>query len=280
MEDETGVEERLETARRIAPVNGLYRVEPNESGEDPECAKHVLGVVFEEVVAPVDRGTEGALPVREIRGVPGQKGKTLAQSLRRAAWSEHADACSGELDGQRQPVDRSTDLRDCGCVVVPELERWDRRAHALDVEPDGIGTPYCRRRSCVLIGNAERGYAVLVLDGQPERDATRCQHSNGRACGQKVGDDRMRSAKVFEVVEDEQRRTGERGLELPGDRGDGRLLRPDCGGGRGQDVLRIRQRSEIDKDSAADFVCCGERQPRLSDTTRAGERHQAGFGPT
>jgi hypothetical protein len=167
VEDETGVEERLETARRIATVNGLHCVKRNESGEDSECAEHVSGVVLEEVVAPVDRGTERALAGREVRGVPGEQREALAQSLRRAVRSEHADARSRELDRQRKPVERSADPRDRGCVVVPELEGRDRRAHSFDVETDRSGVANGRRRSCILIRDAERRYSVLVLDRQP-----------------------------------------------------------------------------------------------------------------
>jgi hypothetical protein len=90
----------------------------------------------------------------------------------------------------------------------------------------------------------------------------------------------MRSGNVLEVVEDEQRRTVPRRLDLRGDRLDGCLLRTNCAGDRRQNVVRVRKRSEVDEESAANLVCNREGKPRLSDTTCAGQRDEAVLGPT
>ena len=277
--DETGIEELLEAVRRIASVNGLDRIERNGPCEDSESAEHIPGVRTEEVVAPVDRGAQGAVPGREVRSVAGKQGEALAQSLRRAFRAEDTDAGRGELDRQREPVERAADPRHRGRVVVCDLEARDDRAHALDVEPDGGGVTDGGGRLRTLLRELERLDPVLVLHRQPQRNAARGEDPQRRARCEELTDGRVRPGKVLEVVEDEQRRIGERRGEMRGDRPGGCALGADRGGDRRQDELRVEDGRQVHEDGGARLVRDRECEPRLADAPGAGERDQAGFAP-
>ena len=114
------------------------------------------------------------------RCAPCEQREALAEPLRGAFGAEHPHPGSRELDCERQSVESPADARDGVRVRVRELEVGQFRPSALDVEPDGVGVCVGGRLDSEL-RHAEGRHAVLVLEGEAERDAARGEDPQSRS---------------------------------------------------------------------------------------------------
>ena len=196
----------------------LDRVERRAAGEDGERAEDVRGRLVEEAVAPVDRRAQRALALGKIRRAPREQRQALAEPLGRALGPEHAHSRRGELDREREPVERAADPGDRVGVRIGQLEVGQLGLRPLDVEPDCVAVRLGGGLDAEL-GNGEGRYAVLPLGHDPERRPAGGEDLERGHRLEQAGDVRERLRQVLEVVEDEQRRAlGEGGLqclELP-----------------------------------------------------------------
>ena len=203
---EASVEQGVERLRHRGAVvgHGLERVERRSAGEDRQHAEDVPGRPVEKLHAPLDRGPEGSLALRQIRRVARQEREPFAEALCRALRAEHADPGGGQLDRERQAVERAADARDRGSVLVRKHELWNGRPRALDVEPDSGDRVDLLDRAGALARRRQGRDPVLVLGPETKRDAARRQDPKRRCDVEELADERERTRKVLEVVEDDQ----------------------------------------------------------------------------
>ena len=175
--DKAGVEQRLERRGDVRPrrCDRLERLEGRATGEHGEHRQHVSRIGIEQPHAPVDGRAERALPLGQVGGRPRQERERLTEPLGRSLDSQDPHARGGELDRERQSVERPGDPGDALGVRLRDLEVRDDLAGALDVEAHRRGGRDRRSLRGGRIGDVERWNAVLVLDGETERDAARGQ---------------------------------------------------------------------------------------------------------
>ena len=88
----------------------------------PSRASERLLGRLEQVVAPVDRVAERALPRRQIVGAAGEQVEPLLEPAEDRLRREQLDARGRELDRERQAVEAAADPGHRGRVLVGELE--------------------------------------------------------------------------------------------------------------------------------------------------------------
>ena len=105
---EARIEERVERRRDVGVGIGgrLECLERRAAGKDREHGEHVSGRRVEQLHAPVDGRPQRALPLGEVRRRPGEERERVSEPLRRALDPEHAHARGGELDREREAVER------------------------------------------------------------------------------------------------------------------------------------------------------------------------------
>ena len=90
---------------------GQYVLDPGERraiSEAAECPQAALIIREQQVVAPGDRRLEGALPIGSAAGRVTQQGEAVVQSSADLGDRQRPRPRRGELDRQREPVERST----------------------------------------------------------------------------------------------------------------------------------------------------------------------------
>ena len=66
---------------RLGLADLLGRLERAAAGEDGEAGEEALLLGAEQVVRPVDRGTQGALPLGQVAGAAGEEREPLLEPL-------------------------------------------------------------------------------------------------------------------------------------------------------------------------------------------------------
>ena len=69
----------------------------------------------------------------------GEQGELLVEALNQLGDGQDLESGSGELDGERDPVQPSADLGDQRSVLGIELESWHHQARPIDEQGDRIG---------------------------------------------------------------------------------------------------------------------------------------------
>src|SRR5262245_38237766 len=149
--DEALVDERRERVQ-VAVTDLLGRIESPAAGEDAQACHEVLFMRLEEVVAPLDRGAQRALPLWEIPRSAGEQRQRLLEPLEEHIRGEQLDPRGGQLDRERETVETAADLAD-GAVGGK-------------VGPDGPGALVEKGHG---VGGGQRRDRVLLLDGEMER---------------------------------------------------------------------------------------------------------------
>ena len=148
--DETGQD--VQHAVRIEVVVGAHRfggVEAEPADERPEPAQHRLFSLVEQVVAPVDRGGQGALAGQRGAGPAGEHPEALVELDGETFDRQGAHPGGGQLEGQGDAVEALTDLRHRRGVGVGDGEVRSRLAGPLDEQPHrvvGVQLLRCRGR--------------------------------------------------------------------------------------------------------------------------------------
>ena len=180
------VDERLQLVE-VGVADGLGRLEREAAGEDGEPAEQALLLLVEQVVAPLDRRPQRALPLGRV-AARRRSGAASARSRRSSSSGrQQPRPRGGELDRERQPVEPAADLAHdldrprAGCRGALDGRARPRR-------PPGAARPGTRaRRRCAAS-------ARLVTSSQ-----VRALREQLRQLGAAV-------EQVLEVVEQEQHR--------------------------------------------------------------------------
>jgi hypothetical protein len=126
----------------------------DEHGQAPE--RSLLGPA-EELVAPLDRGPQRAVPVGRVPRTSGEQAQGggpgwLIQPFEDGRRREELGPGGCELDGQRQPSQAHTDFGDGRDVVVRQSKVGPGGARPLHEQPDRrVGGQVARRRRAAQI---------------------------------------------------------------------------------------------------------------------------------
>ena len=255
--------------RTGARGDGLDVLERELSGEDGALCEDGLLGRREKLPRPVDRRSEGRVPARPRRGPVVQEVEPRLEPSEQGSRVEHSAARSGQLDRERDAVERSNQ-RERVASRCPA-----RCACALLVEGQGV-----------LV--RERGQVDDRLTGHPQPRLRRDDEERLCRDSAPLGDDRARGAReVLEIVEDEEDRSrpregvadpldGRGGVEL-GARG--YTEGPHHRGAEIGDLARLGQAAEPDASGAPVFVSVSLAEAlcesRLAHPRRTEEGNQA-----
>ena len=184
VETRPGVQERVEAGRdvRARIRDRLERVERRAAGERREHCEHVRRRRAEQPDAPVDRRAQRALALGQVRRRPREERERFPEPLSRALDTEDPHARRGQLDREREPVERPGDPHDGGRVLRRELELRHRFPRPVDVEPDRRGGGDRVRGRPPRRPAPQRRDPVLALERDVERAAAGREHrSRGAA---------------------------------------------------------------------------------------------------
>ncbi|TML03229.1 MAG: hypothetical protein E6G38_10610, partial [Actinobacteria bacterium] len=196
-------------------LGGRQRPSADEDREPPEQSP--LGVV-EQFVAGVDRRAERAVAFRGVLD-GGRQLEPVAETRQQLAGAEDLHAGRGQLDRERQRIERGAEGDDVGHVLRRQLEVALRRLRAGDEECDGRRSS--RRLLVVpLRRQRQRADRKLVLAGQMEDRAACNEQLKLRRRREQAAEQRRGLRQLLEVVEHEQRWlasqvVGERVLQGP-----------------------------------------------------------------
>ena len=182
VEDEAGVEKGLERRRDVVPRigHGLEGIEGRAARKRGEDDPDVTRRGIEQLDTPVDRRLQRTLALGKIRRLAHEERERLAEALRGPLDAEHADTRRGQLDREREPVERPRDASERLDVRAARLEAGQRCLRPGDVEADSGGG-----RDLVGIGGSElrhlqRGNAVLELRADTQGNAARGKDAERR----------------------------------------------------------------------------------------------------
>ncbi len=278
----------LPRRQRIAGAHGFDGLERASLREDGQPAKQGALRFGEQIMAPVDQGTECLLARHRGAAAGGEQMKPIVQPLDDLLEGEQANPRGGQFDGERNAVESPADLRDEVDVVVAQLKGGTCRGRAVQKKTNGLELRQAlggrgsagevaprlgKRERWQRPGRFARHAQRLAAAGQDAKLRTRTQ--------QRFGEARAGSDEVFAIVEDEQEplvaeEAGERG----GERALGLLAKIERGRDAFDDHRGISGRGEFDEPNAVRIVVDQvgshlQRQARLAGATRAGEREQA-----
>ena len=154
----------VEPARRVA--HRLRGSEREGAGEDRQTAEHGTLVVPEQVVAPADRRMERLL-ARRSPAAAREEPEAVVEPVDDLTGREVRDLRGGQLDGQRDAVEPTADLRD---VSRHDRGSWRTR---------GARASLARRTAAPPPTPApERCPVRAVAPGAPARPAPRAAHGS------------------------------------------------------------------------------------------------------
>ncbi len=221
---------------------------------------------------------------RKVDGSRAERVEDVLESGQQRDRWEQASAGRSELDREGQPVEAATDLRDGGGVRVVQREVVADRPRPIDEEAHRRQRrELLERRAPGERRDGERLHGVLALGAEAQHGAARGEDPDVRTCDEELIELGCHARHLLEVVENQQRRALceelDQGVERRARAFDGR---PDGGGDAWQHQCRVgdgRERHElhvalVPVERRAD----GDRQPRLADPARAGQRDQPHIG--
>ena len=280
--DEQALRQQRLDGAQVGAHDGFRRLERASAREDGQAGEGRPLVHIEQLMAPIERGTERLLAWRRIPQPADQDGQGIVQAPGQLHGSQQRDVPRGKLDRQRHPVDPPADLRDGS--DVPRAQREPRVAR-----PAAVGEQADRRRPLKRLEiepiqcrrQRERAHDEQLLTRQPERLATGHHDSKPVTGIHELTHDLRRGQDVLEVVEDDEHPLVADQSHEPRKRRFPRERRDPEGNthGVGDGVRRFRRRQR-DKPRAVrvfamDRACQLERKPRLAYAPGPHERQQA-----
>ena len=188
MAEKALVDERLERVQ----VGARHLLGVGERAAAREGRKVGEGLLLgsrEQLVAPVDRRPQRALPLGQVPGTTGQERQALREALEDLVGRERLDARGGELERERQVVETAADLRDRLVALEVGLDRLRARQEEADT----------------LVGR-ERRHLVHLLRVHAQRLPARHEQIEVRTRGEQPGNVSRSVDDLLEVVEDDQQR--------------------------------------------------------------------------
>lgn len=263
-------------------VSGAHRF----SGAQVETAREhrgpgpqqpfLLGAQF---MAPAEQRPQRAVPSRTDTPGRGEQREPLIEPVGQLTHRQRSQPDGRKLDGQRHALHRLAHTAHIVGVVRRDGEPGHHRGPALHEQPHRVGVA----KISPVGGYTERRHRQHPFTFDSERlPAGGQQHQLRAADDQRVRQSRARGQKVLAVVQDQQHPAAPQLLDQQVDwRTRGLVTQAQAGGDRADQQLGIGQLGQADERRAIDEgapheVCdvCG--QPGLADTTRAGQRDQAG----
>ena len=178
----------------VVGADGLDRFELAAADEYRQPSEQASLVFEEEVVAPVDDGTQGLLAGQRGAGTAGEQREPVVEPFGQRGQGEGSEAGGGKLDGERQAVESTADAVDDAFGRAVSFEAGLYRTSTIDEELGGDRGCQPGYGNEDLAGNAER----LAAGGdQPEA---------GHLPDQGVGEGSRLIDDVFAVVEDDHER--------------------------------------------------------------------------
>ena len=161
--------------------DGLGRIERATAGEDGEAGEETPLLRRQQLIAPFDRGPQRL--VTRLRVPPTlQQVESLREPLDYLRRRQHARSRRGQLDGQRQVVERHAELGD-------NLARFD--VSASREELDSLGCRHRRDR-------------IFDLPANAQQLAARDEDAEVGAAFEQIGERGRGIDDLFEVVQDQQ----------------------------------------------------------------------------
>src|SRR5437764_3441179 len=96
--------------RPVDAADGLGRRERAAAGKDAELREEPLLVLAEQVVAPVERGSQRLLVLRRVAAAAGQELEAVAETGEHRGRRQELRPGRGELDRERQAVEAGAEL--------------------------------------------------------------------------------------------------------------------------------------------------------------------------
>ena len=282
--DEALVDERGETLEHLPEVHlvaadGVGDLQRATAREDTEPRQQGLLGRLEQVVAPVDRVAERALPCRQVVRAAGEEVEPLLEPPQDRLRREQLHPSCRELDRERKTVEAPADPRHCGRVLVRELEARLDRAGAVEEELDGGRA--CERASAltVRLGQGERRHRELPLLAQAQRGLARHERGHSGRRAEQLVDERRRGQHLLEVVEHEQAGiVSQPSRDRLDERHVGGFLDAEHARDRRAHDFGVADRGQVDEERSAELSSelrgRSEGEPRLARAARAGERYE------
>jgi hypothetical protein len=258
----------------------LDQLQRGAARDHAEAAEDRLLAGIEKAMAPLQRGTQGLLALRR-RGVAarGQQPQPLLHPCGEPLHAEHGRTHGGQLDRQRQAVERTADLDHGRHVGIAQLEPRVDRQRAFGEQRDGAERQRLRRRQHAL-RHGQGPDAHHPFDRQLERHLARHHQAQARrGIVQRAAHLRHVGQQVLGVVQrhehrERRHRSGQRGERLAAAAVDAQR-RHDGAGQRG----RVGHVPQLDPAHAVRIrgAACGEqvlREQRLADAARAHDADQ------
>jgi hypothetical protein len=126
---------RIRLAGRVT-ADRLYGSQVERASKHPETGEQCLLGGREQVEAPVQGAAQGSLTLRQIAWAGRQQPQAVADPGQQRLRRQHPDPGGGKLDGQRQPVQPTADLRDGPGIVAGQFERRGCGVRPLREQPD------------------------------------------------------------------------------------------------------------------------------------------------
>ena len=272
--DHVEVVERLEADHVAGGLQAEIAHEPTQATE-PEPL-----LLVEQVVAPVDGGLQGLMPVACRPGVVHQQAEPLVEPLHDLGRRHHAQPRHGELDRQRYAVEAPAEIDDVADVRRVDGEPGVDQAGPLDEQPNRV-VPHRSRRIGGARRHPQRRNHVDRLAPDPQRLAAGGQHLHLRTTSEdSPHQHRDRVEQVLAVVEHQQRPPGaDRGDDAVDQLGPRRRLHTQHLGDLVGDHVGVGDGGQLDQIGAVgkrlEQLAGGvQREAGLAGTARSGQRDQ------
>ena len=185
--------------------DGLRAFEVPAAHEDREPAEQPLLRLAQECVAPVDRRPQRLLAAGCVERPARQERQAPVEAFEQRARRQRANACGGQLDGERQSVEADADLRHRRRVLVRHREVRLHRQRPFHEQRDSLvlGQGF-ELGQCHQVRKPKRGHGELVLARDAERRAAGDEQLQRRSSAEQPGDERCRRQHLLQVVQQEQ----------------------------------------------------------------------------
>ncbi len=117
-------------------ANRLHGIQRPPAGKDAQALEKPLFWRREQVVAPVDECPEGLLMWKHRMAF--DQFELVVQAIGNLPRAQHPKPRSGQLQGERDPIQSPTDPCDVSCVLVRQLKLGDDGPGAIEEEVDGV----------------------------------------------------------------------------------------------------------------------------------------------
>jgi hypothetical protein len=97
-------------------------VQAERAREHAEGREQLTLRIGQEVMAPGERASQGAMAGRKVARAAGEEPQAVGQPCQHRVGGEDVDPRGGQLDGQRQPVQPVTDLLDRRAIALVQGE--------------------------------------------------------------------------------------------------------------------------------------------------------------